>query len=329
MRMVANPSEMAIRFFGIAHYSVATYYLFTSKKLHNLRGCFLLGLFSLLAAGICWLFYSFGGHANIIAVITIFFFFLMHALRDEVFFYRLRSGSAISDAEYPHVYRMLIWLQVACLCLLAALLYPAFIYQYAGDPEHAAMNVWINTIFPPAWPLSLKMAASALPFALVAVAACWRIQSKHTGGLIELLMSHKPLSIIVAGTVAVVLSAVVFGTWVLNYIILMHFTGWFLFAVAGIRKQPRNVRRAVTWRTPNQWIRRNLVGFWVFHGGLALLFFLLIALNHWVLSQQPIVVGGRTMSNPLTILFSEHSLYYWTIAHVTLGFLPKPAARRR
>jgi hypothetical protein len=329
VRVVANPTEMAVRFFGLAHYTVATYMLFTSKKLHNIRGFLMLGLFSLLAVLACSLFHFFGGDHNIMAVIAVFFFFLMHALRDEVFFYRLRSGKAISDEEYPHVYRMLIWLQVAGLCLLAGVLYSAFIYKLAGDPSQVQFNLWLDMLFPRDWPLGAKMLASAAPFFGVGALAVARIQRQHRGGLFNLLMSHTPLSIIVLATVSIALSSLVIGTAVLNFIILIHFTGWFIFATKSISSQPKAVREAATWRKPNQWVRANLLGFWVFHGGLAALFFGLVAVNHWGFAQRPMTFQGLTLANPLTFLFSEHSLYYWTIAHCTLGFLPKPAAKRR
>jgi hypothetical protein len=125
------------------------------------------------------------------------------------------------------------------------------------------------------------------------------------------------------------LSSVVVGTWILNVVILIHFTGWFIFATAGIAAQPREVQRAATWRTPDAWFRRNLAGFWVFHGGLAVLFLACIMANHWLFAQQPLTISGSTWANPLTVLFSSGSLFYWTIAHVTLGFLPKPAAKRK
>lgn len=329
LRMVADPSEMAVRFFGLSHYTVATYMLFTSKKLRNLRGVVMLGLFTLMAIGFCTVFAIFGGKANIAAVIAVFFFFLMHALRDEVFFYRMRTGKAISDEEYPHVYRMLIWLQVAGICVLAGLLYPAFIYQFTGSPSHAALDVWINALFPTEWPLGIKMLASSAPFLCVAAYAASKIQRAHRGGLIDLLMSHTPLSIILGSTVVVALSSVFIGTWVLNVVILMHFTGWFIWTTANICKQPREVQQAVTWRNPNEWIRQNLLGFWVFHGGLALMFFGLIAVNHWLLAQRPLSFHALELPNPLTALFCANSFFYWTIIHCTLGFLPKPKPVRR
>ena len=108
-----------------------------------------------------------------------------------------------------------------------------------------------------------------------------------------------------------------------------HFTGWFVFATAGILKQPLAVQQAATWRKPNQWIRQNVLGFWVFHGGLAAMFLGLIAFNHWVLSAAPLTIHGTTFANPLTLLLGEHTLFYWTITHCVLGFLPKPAPARK
>ena len=323
-RMVHNPAEFAVRFFGLAHYTVATYLLFTSKGLRTVRGVLMMLLFSTMAFAACTAFYYFGGYKNVLAVVAVFFFFLMHAIRDEVFFYRLRSGKAITDEEYPHVYRMLIWLQFAGLCLLAGLLYPSFIYKFSGDPHQAEFNAWINLIFPTGWSIGAKMAASLIPFLVISSLILLRIQLKHQGGVWALLKSHAPLTVILSATVTMALSSIVIGSWILDVIILIHFTGWFLFATDGISKQPPKVRKSITWRNPNQWIRKNMVGFWVFHGGLAVMFFGLMACNSWVLAGTQMTVAGQLYDNPLTILFSEGSLFYWTITHCTLGFLPKP-----
>ena len=206
----------------------------------------------MLAFAGCALFYFVGGDSNLLALIAVFFFFLMHGLRDEVFFYRLRSGKAISDEEYPHVYRLLIWLQVAGLCLLGGVLYPVFIYKLAIDPSHVQFNLWLNTLLPSDWPLGLKMLASATPFIGVGAFAVARIQRQQQGGLFNLLMSHPPLSIILVATISIALSSIVAGMEILNFIVLIHFTGWFIFATKSISSQPKAVQQAATWRQPNQ-----------------------------------------------------------------------------
>ena len=326
-RMVVNPAEFTVRYFGLAHFTLATYMMFTSKQHRHWRGFLMIGLFSLLAFGACSLFYYAGGAANKLAVMTVFFFFLMHALRDEVFFYRLRSNKAISDQEYSHVYRMLLWLQAMGLCLLAALLYPAYLLKYAGDPNHAAMTQAFYQLFPAGWSMSMKLAVTTAPFLAVAAVAALRIQTRHRGGLPALLKSHWPLAAIVVGTVGMAAATLFAGTWLLNVVILTHFTGWFVFADSGIRRKPASEQPPFSLRTVNTWIRRNLLGFWCFHGGLALLFFALIAFNSWGLGN-----GGsasQQSDNWLTLLFSSPSFYYWTLAHATLGFMPKVEPRRR
>lgn len=324
-RMVSNPSEFAIRFFGLSHYCVATYLMVTSKKIRHVRGMLMLGLFALLAITSCSLFWLAGGGANKVAVVSVFFFFLMHALRDEVFFYRLRSGKAIEAQEQGHVYKMSIWFQAFAMFLLAGILYPVYVFRHAGNYRGGALIAGLESFFPATWPLWLQVACIGAPFLVGAAFAFHHIQRNHEGGIIDFLISHRPLAIICISTVLLSALAVVLGSWILNFVILIHFTGWFVFAVAGIMKQPESERAAITWRTPNVWIRRNLVGFWCFHGGLAAMFFCLIAFNHWGIAQLPMVPRDGVFANPLNALFSADSLFYWTIAHVTLGFMPTPA----
>jgi hypothetical protein len=212
---------------------------------------------------------------------------------------------------------------------LAGVLYPIFIYQFSDVAQYAEFNARLNSVFPADWSLAMKMAASSVPLLCVSAFCASQIQRRHEGGIWNLLSSHRPVAIILGGTSALALFSIVVGTPMMNFVILTHFTGWFIFATTGISKQPKEVQQSITWRTPNEWIRRNMVGFWVFHGGLAALFFGLIAVNHWVLAQQPMTIGGKTFPNVLTILFCRDSLYYWTIVHVTMGFLPKPAPKRR
>jgi hypothetical protein len=327
-RMVSNPAEFSVRIVGFAHYSIATYLLVTSKRLRSLKSVATLFLFVGLAVGLCYAFYLAGGRDNKLALISVYFFFFMHALRDEVFFYRQRSGPAISDAEYAHVYRTLIWFQVMGLCLLGAILYPVYASLYTG-PDYPAGARMMNAVFPAAWPQAARLGALIAPFLLGALISGRHIQRTYSDGVLGLLKSHPPLTFITLGTVVLAYSAVLVGGWVINVVILTHFVGWIVFTVNAIRRQPIQAQRSVTWRTPDQWFRRNLVGFAVFHGGLALLFFALIAWNHWGLAQTRMSVQGMAVANPLSLLFGKSALLYGTIAHVTLAFVPlsKPARR--
>ena len=264
-----------------------------------------------------------------LAIIAVFIFFLAHGLRDETFFYRQRVGKSITDDEYPHAYRMLVWVQVLGLGLMGAILYPFYIFKLYGDPRHAYVTEFVYAVFPATWPLAIKAGIITLPFLSMCVLAVWRIQRSHAGGLVHLLKSHKPLAVILAGYVLVGASLPIFGFWLVFVLILLHFTGWFVFAHVGLANQPADKKDEITWRTPNQWICKNLVGFWVFHGGLAVMFLILILIESWTVSDKSMVIGGMELSHPLTIPCSRQSFYYVTLFHITLAFIPKPAPKRR
>ncbi len=329
MRMVANPAEISIRFVGFSHYLVSLYFMATSRAVRNLRGMLMFALFIALSALAGYAFWWVGGDTNKLAVVSVFIFFLMHALRDEVMFYRIRSGSAISAAEAPLANRMFFHLQVLGLCLLAAILYPAFLFKYLEMGKSPIIQQWIDLLLPTQWPKAAKVLVLASPFVLAASLPLWRIQAQYPGGIVRLLRSHRPLTFIIGGTFVMAASTVFLGAWIFDVLILMHFVGWYIFAVDGILKAPAQQRRLITWRTPDAWIHKNLTGFTVFHGGLALLFLFAIAFNHWVLALRPWLPIGHTLHNPITLFLGVHTFYYWTLAHLVIGFMPRNRAASR
>ena len=324
-----DPAALAAMVFGYAHYFIAMYFLLTSKKIRSAKGLTLLALFSIFGVGICYAFYLAGGQHNKLAIIAVFIFFLIHGLRDEVFFYRQRAGKALTDEEYPHVYRMLLLVQAFSLFVLAGILYPVYIYGFGFVRGHVQVQQFVDSHLPASWPLVMRMAATSAPFLLIAAVILRRLQVQHPGGLIALLRSHRPAAIIIGGYFFLSVLIALFGMWIINIPILMHFIGWFLFAANNLRKKAATDREVVTWRTPDQWIRRSFVGFCVFHLGLVALFFGLVALNHWIFANQPVVIGNTTMPNILSPLSSRNTFAYCTILHITLGFMPKPAPARR
>jgi hypothetical protein len=163
----------------------------------------------------------------------------------------------------------------------------------------------------------------------MAAAAWWVVRAKHPGGMVALLRSHSPVAIILGGYFFFAVLIALLGIWIINVLILMHFVGWFLFAANDLQKKAATIREAVTWRTPNQWIRRSYVGFCVFHLGLVALFFGLVAVNHWVFANVPVVIGNTTMPGIMAALSDRNTFAYCTILHITLGFMPKPAPARR
>ena len=324
-----DPGALAAMVFGYAHYFIATFFLFTSKKIRSAKGLALLAVFTIAGLAICHAFHLAGGQRNRLALIAIFIFFLIHGLRDEVFFYRQRAGKALTDEEYPHVYRMLMFAQAFFLFLLASVLYPVFIYGFWLVHGHAQVQQFVDSLLPETWTLKMRMFATAAPFLLLAAATWWKLQTLHPGGLAALLRSHSPVAIILGGYFFFAVLIALFGMWIINVLILMHFVGWFLFAADDLHKKALAGQQLVTWRQPNQWIRRNYVGFCVFHLGLVALFFGMVAANHWVFANEPVTIGGTTMPNLLSALSDRETFAYCTILHITLGFMPKPAPARR
>ena len=327
--MATEPLHLVARVMGFAHYTIATYFLVTSKKIRNVRGMLILLLFIGIAVALCMGLSHVGGYKNRVAFLSVGILFLIHGLRDETFFYRMRSGKALSDSEYPYVYKMLIWAQFAGLAIAASLLYPVYIYGSLTFKGHHQVAEFIDPAFPAGLPLMMKAVAVGLPFAMIGVVIAAWIHRLHPGGLIQLLKSHRPFSIILATYLGFALLSVVGSAGVLFVLILVHFVGWFVFAANSIAAKPKEVQQAATWRTPDKWIRENLTGFLVFHTGLIALFFGLIALNHWGLNAQQLTVMGADIGNPFTLMLDKNAFVYWTVVHLVLAFMPKPAAKRR
>jgi hypothetical protein len=289
-----------------------------------------LGAFFIVALGLCWLFHLSGGYRNQLAVVSLGVFFVAHGLRDDVFFYRQRSGLAISDDEYPHVFRMSVWLQLAGLALAGAIIYPVYIYGFLWVKGHLQVSRFLDrVIFPSSTSQSFKMAALASPLLLIAAGLVRAIHRRHPGGIVDLLRSHWPLTIVLGSTLGVVASSAIFTPGILILLIILHFTAWYIFAARRLAEQPARASQGITWRTPNEWFKRTYTGFNVFHGGLIALFSGLILFNHYVLRHQYMCIGGHWMENPLSFLLDFKAFPYWTVIHITLAFTPLPEPKRR
>jgi hypothetical protein len=327
---IGDPARLAARVLGYAHYTVAFYFLFTSKKVRSPRSAALLGAFFALGLVLCCLVYSIGGHSNRIAIMSVGIFFLAHGLRDEVFFYRQRSGKAIADEEYDHVFSMSIRVQLAALALLATFIYPIYIYGFFWVRGHRQFAAALDhMVFSAGIPLPLKMAALAAPQLLISAKIAWTAHCSHPGGLISFLRSHSPLTTVLAFWLGVALTGAVFGTGIILLLILIHFTGWYGFAAQGLAQQSRAAEKRITWRTPTEWFKRTYIGFNVFHGGLIALFAGLILFNHYALAHCSMTIAGHEMENPLSFLFDFKAFPYWTIIHITLAFAPLAEPKRR
>ncbi len=300
-----DTGRLAVRLMGFAHYTVAIYFLFTSQKVRSLRSMLWLGAFFVGALGLCWLFYATGGYRNQIAVISLSIFFVAHALRDEVFFYRQRSGRAIRDDEYPHVFRMSVWLQFAGLAVAGAIIYPIYFYGFLWVPGHRQVSDFLDhVVFSGSLSQASKMSTLAAPMLLLAGGFVAAVHRGHPGGIVRLLRSHWPLTVVLACTLVIVASSAFLTAGVVTIVIIIHFTGWYIFAARRLAEQPPQASQGITWRTPNEWFKRTYTGFNVFHGGLVVFFSGLILFNHYAAPDTP------TCSSPVGS-WTTRSLSSW------------------
>ncbi len=320
MRMVADPTEFAVRIVGLAHFVIAAMFLVTAPRLRTATGWLLLAGLAGVSVLQCWGFAACGGPKNPLMLIAFYMYFVIHAFRDEAYFYRVRSGAAVPPAESTET--VLRWLQVVALCVTLALLV-AVISVHGQFGGTSIAGTALQELFPAGWSFVSIFASTATPLIVLATFGFVRIGGLQPGGLPGLCRMHEPLIKVIGSTMLILLASMFVGAWTYNLVIVMHFVAWFEFTTTRIRRLPPEVRRSATWRTPMQWFKKSLLGFCVLHVGLSVLFLALIAVNHYILQRRPMELEGRSVTNPLELLFSASNLYYWTIAHVTLSFFPR------
>jgi len=320
IRMVRDPTEFAVRIAGLAHFIIAALFLVTSLRLRTASGwAWLVGL-SGISVLQCWGFAALGGHKNALALIAFYMYFVIHAFRDEAFFYRVRSGPTVPPE--PQTESVLQWLQVLAICVLIALLVSTIAVAGQLGLPNPTDNA-LRRVFPSTWSFMAVFGVTAVPMTALATLVFARIQTSFPGGFVGLYRTHTPLIKVIGFTMLIMLSSMLVGAWTYNLVIVMHFVAWFVFTTSKISALPPAVRQAASWRQPMDWFKRSLLGFSVLHVGLSLFFLTLIAINHYGLQRAPMNIAGRTVTNPLEFLFSAKNLYYWTITHVTLSFFPR------
>lgn len=304
-RLVPNPAEFPCRIFGFAHYAVGMMYMLSSKKMRKADGW--LWFIGLLMVGILIsiFFYSFGGKFNPVMVIFYFLFFMVHGFRDMVFFYSPSS-------ENPALERTRSWLLTLFqTCILIALLYilvPVFFLYLAWrnktySPELQAnidaLMPYLNGVLMFSWMLFLLALFGARHFL-----------KKYPGGLNGFWRENRPILLVVIYTALIILASPLVGPWTYNLLILSHFVGWYFFASRRLQTLPKQATpQEGLWK----WVRGSVGGFQRLHLGLAAVFFVVLLVNHYFLSETGFV----------SLLFGGSAFYYWTVIHVTISFAPK------
>jgi hypothetical protein len=325
--LVKHPFEFATRVVGLSHHVVALIFLIGVVRWQavstwvNLAGLTALGLAGAAA------FSHFGGRKNAFLNVGFYVFFQLHAMRDEVRFYRHHSGptpsltGAAADRE-------LRWLQMAALGVLG-LAIPVWVYSVGlarGSEGSALLALPLKItrresasvdIFPADWPAAIPALILALPWLALIATAVVRLGGTSSR-LRAVAQTHAPLVKVLALGLALVAASAVVGSGALHLLILLHFVGWFQFTMVKLGSAPP-VAPPAGGGALLHWLRRTRPGFVVFHGGLAGLVLGLLALDHYVLGA-----GVTRERSVLTFALSSSTFYSWTILHVAWSFCPRP-----
>jgi hypothetical protein len=307
--MFGNPAEISMRIFGLPHFMVGLFFMLTAKRMRTPSGW--AWFFGLLAMGIffAYVFGRCGGHRNPVMLIAFYFYFLIHGFRDEAFFYRSYGDCPAVDSKQTA--RVLLLLQVMLISLLFAFLMPTYLEFLNIKNKLPANDPILNAFFPASIPFMKKFLTYLLPVMGVNVILSWRLARGYPGGWRAIWRDHHPLLMVFLISTGIVLGTLLVGPWTFNYVVLVHFVGWYLFAIRKLETVPPDKRASANH--PLAWMRTSVAGFRVLHLGLAVLVTVLIAISVYVFknkSWMDILIGGP-------------SFYYWTVIHVSLSFYPR------
>jgi hypothetical protein len=303
-QLVWSPWETLTRFLAIAHTVVATVFLLGSRRVRSASGvAWVVGL-AALGALLCLGFSAVGGLGAVVGVVAFFGYFMMHDVRDALFFYRV-NGDAPGPRGAPGQQELWPWAAL----LLAGIVVTFAVGLLAGA---RARRVSVTGALLPAH-VAIAVVMLAVGVA-VAVAAIRRLMARPLGGWRDTLAEHRPLIVVLGG-----LYLVLMGGFALTgrayAVVAVHVMVWFVFALrrtGTAARRPHPPPRPFTWR----WMRDTRAGFATLHGGV--LAAVIAGAGVWAFgfanAPEPAIFG---------LILSRESFPYWTIMHVTLSWMPR------
>lgn len=304
-RLVWSPWETWTRFLAIAHTIVATLFMLGSRRVRTGAGVAWLG--GLAAAGVllCLGFSAIGGLGAALGVIAFFAYFILHEVRDEVFFYRVNGDAPPRRGAADH--GMPLW-PLAGLLLAGFTMTLAVAILAGGRARRMSL---LGPLTPWRVLIGLGVVVAAVSFA---VAMFRRLDAGHIGGWRGALSEHRPLVAVLGGLYLALMVGIAL-TGRAYIVVTLHVMVWFVFALreAAARGGPRP--RPLTWR----WMRDTRAGFTTLHAGV---------LGIVVAGASVRAFGFDNASEPaiLGLILSRESFPYWTIMHVTLSWIPRGSA---
>lgn len=326
-RLVRDAAELATRVVGFSHHSVALFFMLTGSALRRPAGWGLAVGYGALGVTISLIFGALGGRANAACLLGFYIGFLAHSFHDERYFHRMLTSArgAVVDARDTTSR----WIVVGSVAALGTTVIP--VYFYIAHRGHGSDGfAWLpfvharvgksqmramRAMLPGEWSFLEIFALFGLPCLALLVFALVRL-AKDRGGP-DALRAAMPLVAVLGGSVALVLASILFGTWTLSLVILMHFVAWYRFTVARLEAGSGAAPLSATWIA---WFRGTVGGFRLLHVGLAGVFLGLIAFDHYA---DPHVPGVPFSTRTLLRWLSRDAFYYWTIVHVTLSLVPR------
>ncbi len=301
-RFVYEATETTTRLLAVAHTIVATVFLATSAKVRSARGASTLAGLALLSVALCLGFSALGGREGGVAMGLFAFYFLLHDLRDEAWFY----GSN-GDAPPDEARRAGRRLGGFVLCVLLATLAVGVAVGLRRPTRLLGIAAWSDA--------ARIACAGAVALAALGVAhLCLRsFGGGRVAGVRDEARRHRPLVVALVGVYAVFFGGIAL-TGRFYALVAMHVVIWYVFTLRRLASAPRpaDPPRPFTWR----WMRSTVTGFNVLHLGIVGLLAAAGVVWAFAFHNDPALPGFR-------LLLARDAFPYWTLVHVTLSWMPR------
>ena len=306
IRYIRESSEAAMRYITIPHILIGFFFMASSPKNQSRRKrAWTVGLI-LAGVGLCLVYWKGGAKTNILLYTSVYYYFLIHELRDEAMFYNVLGGAqSIRDkVVFQKMVRALIALITVAIAALAWSLVPFGVF----DRKVVANGAWSDGSLSMGW----KIILAAGPLLVVAVASVVTLRHyalrQGYAGTGVLLRAHAPLFRLMSGA-AGVLGLSLLLTQRPYALILFHVVAWYIFAVYQFKRYPPKIAPRNAWL----WMRTTVRGFKTLHIGMVVILMAIGLVWTLWLGQSP----------ALTWLLAPESFLYWTIMHITVSFVPR------
>jgi len=302
IRFIREATEAGMRYITIPHIIIGFLFMVSSPKNRNRTRRLWVAALLLLGAVLCFGYYAGGAKTNVFMMMGVYFYFIVHEMRDEAMFYQTLGDAP--DIRDRRAFNQLVraW--------MFALLFATAAVLWFGVPLGVAYE---RTGWDPsAWPLVARSGMATGPF-LVALGVIGLVLRRHARRLgyadaDALLRAHAPMFRVTLGVLGVLMLSLILTQRAYS-LILFHVAGWYLFAGYQFRRHPPHAEPRSLWLR----MRTTFKGFRVLHVGMALV---LMAIGLvWTL--------GLHQTPYLAWLLAPESFLYWTIMHITVSFVPR------